>query len=152
MACACEVAFATVHPVFSVDPGLRANRHGHIEIVAHVQPEETGRRNSHYLHRMSIQRGLFTDRLRISAKLALPKSMADYCARRPAAGTIVFRRKHSAYLRLYSQRLEIVTAHPQTPRHAHISARGQIEILIAPGEDTREGLLMTANLLPLRVG
>ncbi len=138
--------------ILAVDQRLRTCWNGHIEIPANFHAEEFGRRHPHHLDRTPIQRDPLPQHLRIAAKFTLPKRIADHRPGRSASWNVVIVANQATHQRPHAQRLEKLAGHPQSLRITGLAANRQIKATVAPGENSREGLLMLANLLPLRIG
>src|SRR5579872_142205 len=108
----------------SVDPRFCANRDGDIETASNFHAEESGRRHSDNVHRMPIQRDLFSDGRRATAELALREPVAGDGNWRSAARTVVIGRDQPAGGGLDPERLEIVAGNPKTGRQANFASVG----------------------------
>src|SRR6266498_357577 len=102
---------------------------------------------------MAVERDLFAKDGSVAAERALPESMADDHAGRPAT-TLVFGLCEDATKRgPDSEHVEEIPAHPQPVfSKALLSARRKIEGRCPPGEDAGKRLLPLPNLFPKRIG
>ena len=67
-------------------------------------------------------------------------------------GMIVIRADQPSENRFYAERREEIAAHPKPFGGPDFARLGQIEAMIAPGEDARERLLTLPDLVPLGEG
>src|SRR5262249_30819327 len=101
---------------------------------------------------MTIQQQCFSNCVWAAPELPLPERITDHRARSTATGYVVLNRKQSTQKRFDPKHIEVIATDPKTVCITAFAAGGEIEALIAPGEYTRECLLVVANLLPQGIG
>jgi hypothetical protein len=85
-----------------------------------------------------------------STHLALPIGITDNCAGGRTGALLVFGQNQAATPRLDSEHAEEVAADPDSVRSPQFATLPNSHIIRGPGEDTREGLLLSLDLLPDR--
>src|SRR5262249_29511491 len=131
-----------------LENGFRANRNSHVERVANFQAVEARRRYPNDFDGLRVQGQLLADNCGIAAELPLPQAMADHCALQTSARTIVLRAEYPAQQGLDTKDSKEISADPQTTHGAGLTPGARIEPGIAPGEYSREPLLMIPDVFP----
>ena len=101
-----------VKAALTCDRWFRADEHRNIETVADVYPMKVRWGYTEHRKRVAFQFECLTDRTGLSAKFALPKLIANYCAGRTTTRAIIQPVKYLPEYWLNAEHIEKFTTDP----------------------------------------
>ena len=127
-----------------------AQRHGDVEVVAHVEPREPGRRDADDLERLSLEPQRLSDRAGTAAVFAPPERIAQHHRSRPASRPVVVAADQATVLRRQPQHVEVVAADEQDLGKPDFAGRCEVETVVAPHGEAARADIGPAQQIDLR--